>query len=246
MCGIAGVYDLSGRPVATNVLQAMTESMQHRGPDGTGVYVDGPIGLGHRRLAVIDLSPAAHQPMANAAGDVILTYNGEIYNFHQLRVQLEAAGYQFHSHSDTEVVLHAYEMWGQECVRRFNGMFAFALWDARQRRLLLARDRYGIKPLYYMQRGQTCLFASEIKALLRYPGVQAEVCYEALSEYFTFQNVLSDLTLFQGVRLLPAGCTLTVDGPGGHTPATLLGLPVRGHAGDDDCRRSGDDITGAF
>jgi asparagine synthase (glutamine-hydrolysing) len=211
MCGIAGVYNVDGRPVVAGVVKAMTDSLRHRGPDGEGLYVDGPIGLGHRRLAIIDLSPAGHQPMANETGDVVITYNGETYNFQKLRVQLEALGHQFHSQSDTEVVVHAYEMWGEDCVNHFNGMFAFAIWDARRRCLFLARDRYGIKPLYYLQVGHTFLFASEIKALLRHPAVQADVCYEALSEYFTFQNILTDLTLFQGVRLLPPGCCLRVD-----------------------------------
>jgi len=214
MCGIAGVYHLDGRPLATRVVQVMTESLAHRGPDGEGLYVDGPLGLGHRRLAIIDLSQAGRQPIANETGDVIVTYNGEIYNFQQLRVELEALGHQFHSQTDAEVIVHAYEVWGQACVERFNGMFAFALWDAPRRCLFLARDRYGIKPLYYAQVGATVLFASEIKALLCYPMLQADICYEALSEYFTFQNILSDLTLFRGVRLLPAGCTLTVDAQG--------------------------------
>ena len=163
MCGIAGVYNVDGRPVVVGVIKAMTDSLIHRGPDGEGLYVDGPIGLGHRRLAIIDLSPAGHQPMANETGDVIITYNGETYNFQKLRVQLEAMGHQFHSQSDTEVVVHAYEVWGEDCVKHFNGMFAFAIWDARRRCLFLARDRYGIKPLYYLQVGHTFLFASEIK-----------------------------------------------------------------------------------
>jgi len=214
MCGIAGVYHLDGRPLATRVVQVMTESLAHRGPDGEGLYVDGPLGLGHRRLAIIDLSQAGRQPIANETGDVIVTYNGEIYNFQKLRIELEALGHQFHSQTDAEVIVHAYEVWGQACVERFNGMFAFALWDAPRRCLFLARDRYGIKPLYYAQVGATVLFASEIKALLCYPMLQADICYEALSEYFTFQNILSDLTLFRGVRLLPAGCTLTVDAQG--------------------------------
>lgn len=214
MCGIAGVYNLDGRPVVASVVKAMTDSLVHRGPDGEGLYVDGPVGLGHRRLAIIDLSPAGRQPMANETGDVVITYNGEVYNFQKLRVQLEALGHQFHSQTDTEVVVHAYEVWGIDCVQRFNGMFAFAIWDARHRRLLLARDRYGIKPVYYTQVGNTFLFASEIKALLRHPTVQVDVCHEALSEYFTFQNILTDLTLFKGVHLLPPGCFLQVDTQG--------------------------------
>src|ERR671937_1714491 len=172
MCGIVGVCNPNGEAVSAGLLKRMTDAIAHRGPDGEGHYTDGAVGLGHRRLAVIDLSPAGHQPMANETGDVILTYNGETYNFQKLRVQLEALGHQFHSQTDAEVVVHAYEVWGPACVERFNGMFAFALWDARQRCLFLARDRYGIKPLYYAQVGSTLLFASEIKALLRYPALQ--------------------------------------------------------------------------
>ncbi len=214
MCGIVGVYNQDGRPVGSERLQSMTDSLEHRGPDGDGHYVDGPVGLGHRRLAIIDLSVAAQQPMVNETGDVVLTCNGEIYNFRELRRQLEALGYRFFSQSDSEVVLRAYEAWGTDCVQHFNGMFAFAIWDGRQRCLFLARDRYGIKPLYYLRLGYTVLFVSEIKAFLPYPGFRPQACYEALSEYFTFQNILSDLTLFEGVRLLPAGCTLTVKAQG--------------------------------
>jgi asparagine synthase (glutamine-hydrolysing) len=210
MCGICGLYDLAGHPVARPVLARMTQMLAHRGPDGVGYYVEGPIGLGHRRLAIIDLSPAASQPMANEAGDVILTFNGEIYNYLSLRLELEALGYRFRSQSDTEVLLHAYEAWGEQCLERFNGMFAFAVWDARRRELFLARDRYGIKPLYYCQQGHLFLFASEIKALLAHPALSARVCLEALGEYFTFQNIFTDRTLFEGIRLLPAGCWLRV------------------------------------
>jgi asparagine synthase (glutamine-hydrolysing) len=147
--------------------------------------------------------------MANVGGDVVITYNGEIYNFQQLRVQLEALGYHFHSQTDTEVVLHAYEEWGEGCVEHFNGMFAFGIFDRRRRRLFLARDRYGVKPLYWYCRGGVFIFASEVKAILEHPRVSRGVCYPALSEYFTFQNIFTDLTLFDGVRLLPPGCTLT-------------------------------------
>lgn len=222
MCGIAGIYNLNGEPVPTSLLKRMTTVIAHRGPDGDGHYTDGPVGLGHRRLAIIDLSPAGRQPMANESAEIVITYNGEIYNYQELQVELQALGHRFHSQSDTEVVIHAYEEWGERCVDRFNGMFAFAIYDRRpqkgsdrQRRmhghLFLARDRYGVKPLYYYHRGDTFLFASEIKALLQHPDVQVRVSYPALSEYFTFQNIFSDLTLFQDVRLLPPGSTLTVD-----------------------------------
>src|SRR4029077_19354250 len=153
-------------------------------------------GLAVVRLAIIALSQAGRQPMASPDGQVVLTYNGEIYNFQQLRVELQAAGHQFHSQTDTEVVVRAWEAWGAKCVDRFNGMFAFAVWDRRLRRVFLARDRYGIKPLYYYRDGRMVAFASEIKALLQHPTISARVSLPALSEYFTFQNIFSDLTLF--------------------------------------------------
>jgi asparagine synthase (glutamine-hydrolysing) len=211
MCGIVGVCNFNGDPVPAGLLQRMTDSIAHRGPDGEGHYTDGPVGLGHRRLAVIDLSPAGHQPMANETGDVILTYNGEIYNFQKLRVELETLGHRFHSRTDTEVVVHAYEEWQERCVDRFNGMFAFALLDRSRRRLFLARDRYGIKPLYWYCRDGVFIFASEIKAILVHPQVSRAVSFPALNEYFTFQNLFTDVTLFEGIRLLPPGCTLRLD-----------------------------------
>ena len=218
MCGIAGIYNFNGEPVATGLLKAMTDVIAHRGPDGDGFYTDGPVGLGHRRLAIIDLSPAGRQPMANETADLIITYNGEVYNFQELQVELQALGHRFQSKTDSEVVVHAYEEWGEKCVDRFNGMFAFAIYDRRPLskgesggRLFLARDRFGVKPLYYYHDGGVFLFASEIKALLKHPAMQTRVSHAALSEYFTFQNIFSDLTLFEGVRLLPPGCTLMID-----------------------------------
>src|SRR3990167_4431741 len=176
MCGIVGVCNLNGEPVAECLLRRMTNAIAHRGPDGEGHYTDGQVGLGHRRLAIIDLTTAAHQPMANETGKVLLTYNGEIYNFQKLRVELEALGHRFHSSTDSEVVVHGWEEWGEECLLRFNGMFAFAIWDRTQRRLFLARDRYGVKPLYWYLRDGLFLFGSEIKALLVHPRVSVNVC----------------------------------------------------------------------
>jgi asparagine synthase (glutamine-hydrolysing) len=211
MCGIVGVGYRSGKPVPANLLNRMTDALAHRGPDSRGVYLDGPVGLGHRRLAIIDLSAAGHQPMANETGDVLLTYNGELYNFQPLRTELLARGHRFHSQTDTEVVVHAYEEWGEACVQRFNGMFAFAIWDRPRRRLFLARDRYGIKPLYWYFQGDLFIFASEIKAILEHPDVVRRVCYPALNEYFSFQNIFSDRTLFDGIRILPPATTLRLD-----------------------------------
>src|SRR5215210_5930287 len=210
MCGIAGIVNLNGAPVDGAVVRRMTNAIAHRGPDGDGVHVDGAVGLGNRRLAIIDLSDAAAQPMGNDRGDVTITYNGEVYNFRELRAELESVGRRFRSRSDTEVLLRAYEEWGAAFVDRLNGMFAFAIWDARSRELLLGRDRYGIKPLYTMQVGSSLVFGSEIKLFLEHPRFRPELSTPHLLEYFTFQNIFSDGTLFRGVTLLPPGHTLSV------------------------------------
>jgi len=219
VCGIAGVLTRDGEPVSPLVLKRMTDAIAHRGPDGEGQFVDGAVGLGHRRLAIIDLSPAGHQPMTTADGRYVLTYNGEVYNFQELRVELEALGHRFHSRTDSEVVLAAFAEWGSAAIRRFNGMFAFAIWDRVSRRLFLARDRYGIKPLYYAWRGETFLFGSEVKAIAAHPSHRTTMDVEALVEYLTFQNFFTDRTLFDGVRLLPAGCFMWIDGERRTTPA---------------------------
>ena len=217
MCGICGILQLDGEPVAAKTIELMSERIAHRGPDGHGSWVEGPIGLAHRRLAIIDLSDAGRQPMGNEDASVLVTYGGEIYNFRTLRAQLEAAGHRFHSQTDTEVLVHGYEQWGDELVHHLNGHFAFALWDTVKQKLTLARDRFGTRPLYYFNDGRTFVFGSEVKALLVHPRVGRGVDLRALNEYFTFQNVLTDLTLFKGVRLLPAGCLMTVQIGG--TPA---------------------------
>jgi asparagine synthase (glutamine-hydrolysing) len=210
MCGIAGVIDATGTPVKLDVLKRMTDAVAHRGPDGDGYFVDRGVGLGHRRLAIIDLSDAAAQPLRNETGDVLLIYNGEVFNFRELRAELERCGHRFRSATDSEVIVHGYEEWGDECVSRLNGMFAFALWDARAQRMLLGRDRYGIKPLYYWHRDRTLVFASEIKAILAHPRVSVGVDRPALLEYFTFQNQFGDRTLFDGIRMLPYGHVMSV------------------------------------
>ncbi|OGQ93205.1 MAG: asparagine synthase (glutamine-hydrolyzing) [Deltaproteobacteria bacterium RIFOXYA12_FULL_61_11] len=210
MCGIAGIFNLNGEPVSAVLLRQMTDAIAHRGPDGEGFYTDSFVGLGHRRLAIIDLSPAAHQPMINGRGSLALTYNGEIYNFQELRLELEALGHHFRSRSDSEVVLEAYAEWGAACLSRFNGMFAFAIWDRDRQELFLARDRYGIKPLYYTLQGTTLLFASEVKAILAHPTYRCGLDKEGLLEYFTFQNFFTPRTLYKDVNLLPAGNHLTV------------------------------------
>jgi asparagine synthase (glutamine-hydrolysing) len=210
MCGIAGIFNSNGAPVSPVVLRKMTDAVSHRGPDGEGFYTDGLIGLGHRRLAILDLTPAGHQPMITEDGTVSITYNGEIYNFIELRAELEALGYKFRSNTDTEMVLNAFHKWGTESLIRFNGIFAFAIWDKRTQTLTLARDRYGIKPLYYYQNNDTFLLASEIKSFLQHPDFKVELDFEALYEYFTFQNIFTDKTLFKGVKLLPPGHILQI------------------------------------
>jgi len=210
MCGITGYFNIDGEPASPVVLKRMTDAIAHRGPDGEGFYTEGFIAIGHRRLAIIDLSPHGHQPMVTPDGRFVLSYNGEVYNFQELRLELEAMGHTFRSRTDSEVVLHAYAEWGPSCVRRFNGMFAFAVWDKAKLELFLARDRYGIKPLYYCFPGNTFVFGSEVKALLAHGQVPRELDQEALVEYFAFQNFFSDRTLFADVRMLPAGCTVTL------------------------------------
>ena len=172
MCGITGLIHFDNSPVSPEVLQRMTDAISHRGPDGEGHWIEGNVGIGHRRLAIIDLSPAGHQPMVSANHRFLLSYNGEIYNFRELRSELEAKGYWFRSRTDSEVVLNALAEWGVEALNRFNGMFALALWDRKERTLLVARDRYGIKPLYISQQGNTLAFGSEQKAILAMSGFQ--------------------------------------------------------------------------
>ncbi len=205
MCGIAGIFNLNGEPVSPVLLRKMTDSIAHRGPDGEGFYIDSFVGFGHRRLAIIDLSAAGHQPMATLQNHCIITYNGEIYNFQELRIELEALGYRFRSRTDTEVVLYAYQEWGEKCLDRFNGMFALAIWDRTKQELFLARDRYGIKPLYYTFADHHFIFASEQKAILDHPAVKREIDLEGLIEYFTFQNFFTEKTLMKGIKLFPAG-----------------------------------------
>jgi asparagine synthase (glutamine-hydrolysing) len=211
MCGITGLINLNGAPVSSVVLKKMTDVIAHRGPDGEGQWIEGNIGIGHRRLAIIDISPAGHQPMISADHRYVLSFNGEIYNFRELRTELEAAGYWFRSKTDSEVVLHALAHWGTGALLKFNGMFALALWDRKERTLLLARDRYGIKPLYYALQGNTFAFGSEQKAITAQPGFNRRLNKPALLEYFTFQNIFTDQTLLEEVHILKAGHYATLD-----------------------------------
>lgn len=212
MCGIAGIGLTAGATVSRELVDRMRDAMIHRGPNDAGTYCRGSVGLANRRLSIIDLSDAGHQPMSNEDGTLWLAYNGEIYNFRELRKELEELGHSFSSSTDTEVVLHAYESWGVDCLQRFNGMFAFCIWDISREHLFIARDRYGIKPLYYRHTpGEKLLFGSEIKAILQDQAVRPEVDPRALREYFTFQNIYSDLTLFKGIKMLPAGHWMQYD-----------------------------------
>lgn len=211
MCGIAGVLNFDGSPVDPRTLKRMTDAIAHRGPDGEGFYVDKGLGLGHRRLAIIDLSPAGKQPMVTPDGRYALTYNGEIYNFKELRSELEKVGFLFHSSTDSEVVLYSWAHWGSECVKRFNGMFAFAIWDSREQVLHLARDRYGIKPLYWEHHSAGVSFSSEQRGILAGQNHNRGLDEEALLEYFTFQNIFTDRTLTNGVRLLSPGTVASVN-----------------------------------
>lgn len=205
MCGIAGLVGTDGAAISPAVLRRMTEAIAHRGPDGEGQWIEGGVALGHRRLAIIDLTPAGHQPMVSADHRHVLTFNGEIYNFLELKAELETLGYWFRSRTDSEVVLNALAEWGAKALDRFNGMFALALWDRRERKLLLARDRYGIKPLYYAQQDHMFAFGSEQKAIIASGAIDARLDRKALLEYFTFQNIFTDRTLLDPIKLLPAG-----------------------------------------
>lgn len=210
MCGIAGIFDISGEPVARAEVKAMCDVMVHRGPDDEGYYVKGPVALGMRRLGIIDLV-GGHQPVANEDGSVLVVLNGEIYNFRELRRELEARGHVFSTQSDTEVIVHLYEEYGQDCVRHLRGMFGLALWDERRRRLLLARDRLGKKPLYFGQFGGRLLFASELKCILQLPEVPRDLNWASLGHLFSSLTTPRDESIIAGVHKLPPGHLLCVE-----------------------------------
>ncbi|MBF6612330.1 MAG: asparagine synthase (glutamine-hydrolyzing) [Chloroflexi bacterium] len=202
---------MDGEPPDRDVLERMARRIAHRGPDGERFYVEGGLGLAHRRLRIIDLSDAAMQPMCNEDHTLWLILNGEIYNYIEMRPQLEAKGHRFVSRSDTEVLLHAYEEWGPQCLQRLNGMFAFALWDATRQSLFIARDRLGVKPLYYSWNGHTLAFASEIKAILAHPEISPEPYLPAIAEYMEAMYTTGEHTWFRGVKRLLPGHSLTLD-----------------------------------
>jgi asparagine synthase (glutamine-hydrolysing) len=225
MCGLAG-FVLNApieRPLAEQRLQAMAASLRHRGPDDHGIWSDGLAGLAFARLAIIDLSAAGHQPMSSGDGQVWLTFNGEIYNFQELRAELVAKGHKFRSRSDTEVILCGYLAWGDDVLQRLRGMFAIALWDRRSRRLLLARDRIGKKPLNYALTDEGLLFGSEMKAILEWPGIPREADLGALHHFLTYQYVPAPLTAFRAIKKLPAAhkMAVTIDQAGRLSPPQI-------------------------
>lgn len=210
MCGICGKLNFDRqKPVDHQLLQRMMDLIRHRGPDGDGEYRSGPVGLGHRRLSIIDLS-TGDQPMSNEDGTVWVVYNGEIYNFPEIRSDLQARGHKFKSTTDTEVIIHLYEELGPESVARFRGMFAFALWDERKQLLLLARDRVGVKPLYYMNTGKALLFGSEMKSILADPSVERCINPRAIDRFLTYYYLPGNETLIEGIFKLEPGHYLTV------------------------------------
>ncbi|MCC6752546.1 MAG: asparagine synthase (glutamine-hydrolyzing) [Saprospiraceae bacterium] len=211
MCGLTGIFHLDGRSIHQDVLERMTDALAHRGPDGRGIFILQPVGLGHRRLSILDVSSRGAQPMHSGDGRWTVVFNGCIYNFRELRKQLEAQGSEFKSGTDTEVIVEGLRHFGPEYFLQFDGMFAIAAWDDLEKALYISRDRFGVKPLYYYFDGRLFLFGSEIKAILAHPDYRMQLNAEALNEYFTFQNLFRYHTLFAGVHLLPAANTLRID-----------------------------------
>jgi asparagine synthase (glutamine-hydrolysing) len=210
MCGIAGYINLDGEPASTTVLARMAKAIKHRGPDGEGQFCDVQVGLSHVRLSIIDLTDGGSQPMATPSGRYVMVYNGEVYNFQELRIELQAQGASFSSRSDTEVILRAFELWGEQSFKRLNGMFALAIWDKQTRTLTLARDQLGVKPLYVAFNGTTFAFGSEAKAIFATPWFSPKLDLGGLREYLTFQNFYGERTLFQGVSIVPPGSVITI------------------------------------
>ena len=227
MCGIAGVVEPGGGAVDAALLDRMSALLAHRGPDGSGTHVEGPVGLAHRRLAILDLSEEGRQPMTSGDGAFTIVFNGEVFNYLELRDELRATGHAFRTGTDTEVVLAAYAAWGRDCLARLNGMFAFAVLDRRRNEVFLARDRLGVKPLYYARSGGRFLFASECKALLADPAVGRSPCEDALATFLAW-GVLdhSPLTMFQGVLQLPPGHWMAVGEGGVEGPVRWWDLAV--------------------
>jgi asparagine synthase (glutamine-hydrolysing) len=211
MCGIVGVFNLNGEPFALSNLKQMAEAIAHRGPDGDGYFVDNQIGLAHKRLAILDVSPKGAQPMTSKDGKWVITFNGCIYNYLELKQELKAKGHEFISTTDTEVIVEGLAEYGPSFFERLDGMFAVGAWHKTEETLYLSRDRYGIKPLYYWFTGKTLVFASEVKAIIAHPNFSVQVNIPALNEYFTFQNMFTFRTLFEGVIMLPPANTVAIN-----------------------------------
>jgi asparagine synthase (glutamine-hydrolysing) len=230
MCGISGIVDLQGvRPIDEALVRAMNGAIAHRGPDGDGFHFEPGVGIGHRRLSIIDLE-GGKQPLYNEDGTVLVTYNGEIFNYQEVERELIARGHTFRTRCDTEVLVHAWEEWGEASVQRFNGMFAYAIWDRNRQQLFLVRDRLGVKPLHYaLLPDGTLAFASELKALLAHPGVARRIDPQAVEEYFTFGYVPDPKTIYTGVRKLEPGCYLSVKrGQRDPRPVRYWDVPLAG------------------
>ena len=228
MCGIVGIFDLAGkREIDRGLLDRMNETQHHRGPDGGGLHVEPGVGLGHRRLSIIDLA-TGQQPLYNEDGSVVVIFNGEIYNFQELIPELVALGHVFRTKSDTEVIVHAWEAWGERCVERFRGMFAFALWDRNRETLFLARDRLGVKPLYYARLADgTLIFGSELKSLAVHPALHRDIDPYAVEEYFALGYIPEPRTIFRGAQKLPPAHTLVARrGAQLAAPGRVLGRQV--------------------
>ena len=211
MCGIVGVFNLNGEPFGLTALKKMADTIAHRGPDGDGYFVEDNIAIAHRRLSILDVSARGAQPMTSKDGKWVITFNGCIYNFLELKQELQAKGHEFISTTDTEVIVEGLAEYGPSFFERLNGMFAVGAWNKQEKTLYLSRDRYGVKPLYYWFTGKTIVFASEIKAIIAHPDYNIDVDLHALNEYFTFQNVFSYNTLFKGVTMLPPANTIVVN-----------------------------------
>lgn len=213
MCGIAGIYTINKKPADSLLIKQMTDCLMHRGPDDIGIYVNENIALGHTRLSIIDLSSAGHQPMANREETLFIVFNGEIYNFKELRNELEKLGYQFSSKTDTEVILYSYQEWGKDCVKKINGMFAFAIFDKKKQQVFLARDRMGEKPLYYYFDNEKFLFASEIKSILKDKNIARQIDSQGMVNYFMFGHSIAPDTIYKGIKkLLPGECIILKNG----------------------------------
>lgn len=211
MCGILGIYNLNGAPIDKNSLVEMGNQINHRGPDGEGDFVQANLGLVHKRLAILDPTDKGQQPMHSKDGKWVIVFNGCIYNFKELREELIQKGHRFQTETDTEVICEGLSAYGITFFERFNGMFAIGAWNREEKKLYLSRDRYGIKPLYYWFNGNTLVFASEIKAIIKHPDYEMGVDLDALNEYFTFQNIFSYNTLFKGVHMLPPANTVVIE-----------------------------------